>query len=184
MRLPRFVGLVDLAVIVLVAVALVLPARARDAGPVVAEAPIRDALALAEARAEVSPHDGLALEQYGRLLGTAGLKDWAIEATVRGVERVGEAPSKWRALLAASVAYVDHIDVNEALDYANKALAACRTTPDACPEYERVRLEFYAGYLTAGVNSGINPRKDPVGFRNAGQGAVHQVQLKSTPPSR
>src|SRR5207302_8890401 len=123
-------------------VAVVLPGRARQAGPAVADEPIRDALALAEARVEVAPRDGLALEQYGRLLGTAGLKDWAIEATVRGVETV-DPPTQWRALLATSVAYVDRFDVKPALDYATKALDSCRAMPEACPEWERVRLEFY-----------------------------------------
>ncbi len=180
MRLPRFVGAVDIAIITLVAVAIVLPARAREAGPAVADEPLRDALALAEARAEVAPTDGLALEQYGRLLGTAGLKDWAVDATVGGVDRVG-ASTKWRALLAASVAYVDRFDVKPALDYAEKALATCRAMPAACPEWERVRLEFYDDYLTAGVQSGIDPRRDPLGFRAAAGGAVHQVRVKSLP---
>src|SRR5512135_2909418 len=125
MTFPR-PGLVDLGILTVVVVALVLPAREMYARPAI---PGDDAqqfqLALAEARTIARPGDGLAVEDLGRRLGEANMKDWAIEATVRASEHGKESPSRWRSLLAASVAFVDRLEVKDALDYANRALAAC-----------------------------------------------------------
>src|SRR5438552_3752583 len=123
MKLARAFGLVDLGILTVVAVALFLPAREMYASPVLAGDDF--AIASAEARTIAYPGDGLAVEDFTRRIGEAGQKDWAIEASVRASERAKDAPTRWRALLAVSVAFVDHIDVEPALDYANRALSAC-----------------------------------------------------------
>jgi hypothetical protein len=186
MSFPR-PGLVDLGILTVVVVALVLPSREMFAKPAV---PGDDAtqfgLALAEARTIAKPGDGLAVEDFGRRLGEANLKDWAIEETVHASERAKDSPTRWRALYAASVAYVDHIDVKEGLDFANRALEACAAARDkgdasACPTAEEIRMQLYQQALDAGVKSGKDPRHDPIGFRNAGLSGLRQIRIMGEP---
>jgi hypothetical protein len=183
MKLPRFVGLVDLGIAVVVAVAVLLPARQMYAGAVIkGDDANQFAIALAEARTMARPGDAQAVEDLERRLSDGGQKDWAIETSVHASDRDKASPNRWRALLAASVAYVDHLDVVPALDYANRALSACHSAQDsgdtaACPSWEEIRMDLYQKHLDAGVKSGIDPRRDPNGFRKAGESALLQIHL-------
>src|SRR5688572_7688 len=187
MKWPRFVGIVDLGILTLVAVALFLPPREMFASsPYKGEDIDRFAIALAEARTIANTADGNVVDDLSRRLGQAGFKDWAIESALVGSERAKNSPTRWRALLAASVAYVDRIDVVPALDYANRALAACEHAREtgganACPSWEEVRMRLYHQHLDSGVRSGINPRMDPKGFRAAGESGIRQIRLKQPP---
>ncbi len=194
MALPRFMSLVDFAVLAVVAVALFLPAR-----EMYAENAIKGdefGVALAEARTMANPGDGRAVEDFTRKLGEAGLKDWAIEASVRMSDRAKDSPTRWRALVAASVAYIEKLDAVAALDYANRALAACEMTREqeaarvakgekievsACPSWEEIRMRLYQQHLDAGVKAGIDPKVDPAGFRKAGENAILQVRIGKMP---
>jgi hypothetical protein len=191
MQLSRFVGLVDLAVAAVVLVMIVLPPREMYAGAAQKAVPAEQfALALAEARTMAHPDDGAAIDDLARRLGAAGFKDWAIEAALRGSERAKQSPTRWRALLATSVAFVDRLDVVPALDYANRALSACQSTEaaedardgraPACPSWEQVRMKLYQEHLDAGVKSGIDPRRGPEAakaFRHAGESALRQIHV-------
>jgi len=183
MQLRRYFGLVDLAIATVVVVAVLLPAREMYASEAIkGDAPAQFAVALAEARVIARPGDGKAVEDFAQKLGAAGMKDWAVEASVRASERAKESPTRWRALLAASVAYVDRLDVVPALDYANRALAACEIAREkgdatACPSWEQVRMRLYQQHLDAGVKSGIDPHTNPEGFRRAGESALRQIRL-------
>ena len=181
MRLSRYVGFIDLGVATVVLVALVLPAREMYASAVGAGSDAEQfALALAEARTMARPDDGGAIEDLSRRLGTAGQKDWAIEIATRGSEHAPSSPTRWRALLAASVALVDRLDVVPALDYANRALSACGDHPEACPSWEQIRMQLYQEHLDAGVKSGIDPHRGPEAaqaFRRAGESALRQIHL-------
>ncbi len=183
MKLPRFVGLIDLGVATVVAVAVLLPAREMYASAVIkGDDATQFALALAEARTMATPGDGQAVEDLERRLGEANQRDWAIETSVHASDRAKQSPTRWRALLAASVAYVDRLDVVPALDYANRALSACHSAQDAgdaaaCPSWEEVRMTLYQKHLDAGVKSGIDPRRDPNGFRKAGESALLQIHI-------
>jgi hypothetical protein len=191
MQLSRFVGLVDLAVAAVVLVMIVLPPREMYASAAQKGTSAEQfALALAEARTMAHSDDGAAVDDVSRRLGAAGFKDWAIEAGLRGSERAMQSPSRWRALLATSVAFVDRLDVVPALDYANRALSACQSTqtagdapsgrPPACPSWEQIRMKLYQQHLDAGVKSGIDPRRGPEAakaFRHAGESALRQIHL-------
>jgi hypothetical protein len=186
MKWSRFFGIVDLGILTLIAVALFLPPREMFASSAYkGEAIDRFEIALAEARMIARPDDGRNVDDFARRLGEHGMKDWAIEAALAGSERAKNSPSRWRALLAVSVAYVDRIDVVPALDYANRALAACESAREtggqaACPSWEEVRMRLYHQHLDAGVKSGINPRVDPKGFRAAGENGIRHIRLKQT----
>jgi hypothetical protein len=181
MQLSRYVGTVDLGVAALVLVYLVIPAREMYASSVPTGAQTEQfAVALAEARTIAHPDDGAAIDELSRRLGAEGDKDWAIEIAVRGSERARQSPSRWRALLASSVAFVDRLDVVPALDYANRALVACDDHQQACPSWEQIRMKLYQQHLDAGVKSGIDPRRGPEAakaFRHAGESALRQIHL-------
>jgi hypothetical protein len=184
MQLSRFVSFIDLAIALVVLVALVLPAREMYASAAIKPRQATDAdrfaVALAEARTIAHPDDGAAVDDLARRLGAVGFKDWAIEVGLHGSERAKASPSQWRALLATSVAYVDRLDVVPALDYANRALAACDATGAACPSWEQVRMKLYQQHLDAGVKSGIDPHQGPAAikaFRHAGESALRQIHL-------
>jgi hypothetical protein len=181
MRLSRYVGIIDLGIATVVLVTLILPPREMYANAVDGGAPTeRFGLALAEARTMAHPEDGGAVDELARRLGAAGEKDWAIEVAVRGGERAPRSPTRWRALLAASAAFVDRLDVKPALDYANRALLACGGGEAACPSWERVRMDFYQQALDAGVKSGIDPHKGAAAaqaFRRAGESALRQIYV-------
>ncbi len=186
MAVGRFISLMDVPVLVVVAVAIFLPPR-----PMYAENAIEGdefGVALAEARTMASPGDGKAIEDFTRKLGEAGLKDWAVESAVTMSDRAKDSPTRWRALIAASGAYVEELDVVPALDYANRALAACEVVREkgdaaACPSWEEIRMRLYQQHLDAGVKSGIDPRVDPAGFRRAGESALRHIRLGPPPPA-
>src|SRR3954470_10083228 len=186
MQLPRFIGLVDVAIITVVIGTVVIPARTMYAHAThKGDETQTFGLALAEARSIAHPDDGAAVSELSRRLGEVAFKDWAVEAAVHGADRAKSSPSAWRALLAASVAYVDKLDVIPALDYANRALTACHESGDACPSWEEIRMKLYQQHLDAGVKSGIDPRRDPKGFRAAGEAGLRSIRLtpntKQTP---
>lgn len=178
MRLSRFVGIVDLGVAMVVLVTLVLPAREMYASSAHGSSEAdRFAVALAEARTLAHPEDGAAVDELSRRLAVAGETDWAIEVAMRGGERARQSPTRWRALLAASAAFAGRNDAAPALDLVRRALAACRDHEAACPGWERARMKLYHDQLEAGVASGIDPHRDPEGFRRAGERALHLIHL-------
>src|SRR5690242_13809638 len=167
MELRRYVGLVDLGVATIVAVAIFLPPREMYASAAIkGDDSQQFAVALAEARTIAKPGDGQAVEDFARKLGESGMKDWAIEIAQHASEHAKDSPTRWRALLATSVGYVDELDVVPALDYANRALAACESAREkgdalACPSPDEVRMQLYQQHLDAGVKSGFDPKKGP-----------------------
>lgn len=184
MALPRFLGLVDVAVAAVVAVAIFLPAREMHAHNAIKGDDFH--VALAEARTLARPADGAAVEELTRKLSEAGMKDWAVETSVRLADRDKTSLTRWRALIAASVAYIEKVEVKPALEYANMAIAACESARErdatACPTFEEVRMRFYQQHLDAGVKSGIDPKVDPVGFRKAGQTGLRQIYIGPNQP--
>lgn len=178
MQINRYVSLTDLVVLALVSVVLLLPPRAVTAGANDRLDPdARLALALAEARSAARPEDGAAAAEVARRLGDARQYDWAVQVAAVAAERASKSPTRWRALLAASIAHTDRLEVKEALEYANRSLASCAEVGDvACPSWEEVRVELYQRHLDAGVRSGIDPRKNPRAFREAGETALRPVR--------
>jgi len=180
MRLSRYVGFVDLGILAVVFVLVALPPREMFAsGAAKGSDADQFALALAEARAVVHPDDTLGTAELERRLVAANFRDWAIIETVRAVAANQGKPEQWRALLSTSIAYVDRVDVKPALDYANRALNACRAAAQSCPSWEEVRMDLYQRSLDAGVKSGIDPWRDPIGFRKAGERALRPIHVNS-----
>lgn len=184
MKLPR-IGIVDLAVVTVIFGIAVLPPREMYASAAIpGDESTRFGLALAEARTIAHPTDGALLTDFARRLGDANQKDWAIEASIEGANAAKGSPTEWKALLAASVAYVDAIEVVPALDFANRALTTCRGMAGGCPSWEDVRMSIYQQHLDAGIKSGIDPKLDPKGFREAGESALRTIRLNSSERER
>jgi len=189
MQLPRFVGLVDLGILTVIGVFAILPPRAQYTSAVVkGDEASQFALALAEARTIARPGDGQAVDELAHKLDDAQQKDWAIDFAVLASDHAKDSPTRWKALLAASTAYVDRFDVNEGLDYANRALNACdairATNPAACPSPDQIRMQLYQANLNAGVASHIDPRKDRLGFMKAGERGLLQIHLDTRDKER
>jgi hypothetical protein len=175
-------NLVDLVVVIIVAVAIFLPPRemyAVDAAKGTADD--KAALALAEAKYLAHPDDGELGAELARRLTAAGHQDWAVEAAALASRTASDA-TKWRALLATSVAYAERLEAGEALECAKRALDACHGAAAACPSEEEVRMDIYVRHLDAGVRSGKDPRRDPEGFRAASQGEIRSIYLKGGLP--
>ena len=159
------VGLVDAAAAVLVLVVLALPARSPEVRSVYADARAEDVRALArhQARLAEEPGDGEAAEALAEALLALGQTDWAVR--VAGAAAKPGSPTSWRALLAASSAHADRLEVEDATRYAERALEACDRDGAACPAHWRVRLMVYVRQLQRGVESGIDPALEPERFR-------------------
>ncbi len=187
MQLTRFVGLVDIAIIVVLAVFVILPPRPQYMAPAIPGPEEKQfALALAEARTIARPTDGTAVDDLVTKLSEAGQKDWAIDFGVLASDRMKDQPDRWKALMATSTVFVARFDVAPGLDYANRALTACDSAqskdPAACPSPDQVRMQLYTANLTASVKSGFNPRTERDKFQKAGESALLQIHLD--PPDR
>jgi hypothetical protein len=183
MKLPRFIGIVDIGLIAIVLVAVALPPRSMDADPAVKGTDAQQfALALAEARTIARPDDGVASAALARHLADGGYNDWSIDVAMAGAERANPGDAKWRPLLAASVGFVDRKEPKEALDLVKRALSACEVAAErgnaaACPGGDQLRMKMYEDNLEAGVASGIDPKVDPAGFRKAARKAIHPIYI-------
>lgn len=189
MQLPRFVGLVDLGILTVIGVFAILPPRAQYTSAVMkGDDKAQFALALAEARTIARPGDGAAVDELTHKLDDAQQKDWAIDFAVLASDHAKDSPTRWRALLAASTAFVDRFDVVPGLDYANRALNACEairgTNTAACPSPDQIRMQLYQANLKAGVASNIDPRKDRLGFMKAGERGLLQIHLDTRDKER
>ncbi len=183
MEFKRVASMVDLVVAAIVLVVVALPPRLVRAKPAAGgDEQARLALAFAQARVTARPDEAPLIADLSRRLGEVGYVDWAVQEAAAGALRMGTAPTRWRALLATSIAHADRLEAKDALDYTNQALLLCAHAGDAvCPPYEMVRLEQYQRHLDAGVRSGIDPRKNPEKFREAGQAALRTVRAVGSP---
>jgi hypothetical protein len=184
--IARHLNLLDLVVIIVVPVAIFLPARSTYAVDAAKGTDAeRVALATAEATALAHPEDGLLAAELGRKMTAAGHLDWAVEATAELAERQVKSPSRWNTLLATSVAYAERLEAKEALAWAQRALEACHVVGTSyCPTHDEIRLDIYVRHLDAGVRSGIDPKRNPEGFRAAGAEALLPVFINPPGPDQ
>ncbi len=174
------VGILDITAVIVVMVAILLPARAMDVVPAYDPSIARE-VEHYQARLVAHPGDGAAVEDLADQLIRAGQNDWALRAAGDAANRPEASPTLWRALLAVSYVHAERIEIPEADDYAKKALLACDRDDADCPQYERIRLEMYLRELEAGMDAihhGIDPAADPFAFRKAIDSAYPRARLK------
>jgi hypothetical protein len=182
-RIHRFLSLTDLVVLLVVAVAIFLPKRPQFATSAYKlDVDERADLAATEASAYARPDDGEAAARLSRRMVSAGMIDWGIEAGRAGAAKATKA-TRWDALLAASEALATRGKIEEAVALAKEARDACLPGPvTTCPEWQPVKLDLWVGYLEAGLASGIDPLRDPAGFRQAADGAMNWVDIEGLSP--
>lgn len=175
------VGILDITVVIVVLVIVLLPEREMDVAPAYDQAFAAD-IEVSQAALAARPTDGAAAEQLAERLAAVEQTDWALRAAGE-VTRFEDSPTHWRALLAVSSVHAERIEIYEALQYGQKAVRACHGVgADACPPYERIRLEMYVRELEAGVDAirkGVDPSADPYGFRKAIDRAYPRARLRA-----
>ena len=171
------VGIVDITIGIIVAVAIFLPPRTMHAsyayGP---DEELERTIAYYQAIVASDPEDGAAVYELTRALLAAGQSDWAVEVGESTHSKAGDSPMSWRTLLAVSAAYARRIETKQSFEWAKKAMAACSAHLDACPDHERARLQIYYNQLEAGERSGIDPREDPTAYRKAVRAALRVIK--------
>ena len=182
MKLRRIIGLTDFAVLVVALFAFALPPREMLASPAMrGSEPDQFALALTEARVTMAPRDGARIDELVRRLGELGMKDWAVEIALDGVGHAQKEPDHWRALLATSIGYIERLEAKDALAWVDKAYKACeRAGSDICPTAEKTRMELYREHIAAGVELGIDPKKEPNKFREAGEARIRTIPISGS----
>lgn len=168
-------GLFDVGAAVLVLIVIVMPGRDLHVASGYRYVPAEELPALtvevAQAQAEelANPTDGAAAARLAELIGMRPVNqhDQALRLAGAAARRATPA-TRWRALLAVSSTHADRVDIKEALDFAEQALAACNAPEAACPDHEKVRLRLYVEQLQAGMQAiaqGTDPRLEPDKFR-------------------
>ncbi|ACY14358.1 hypothetical protein [Haliangium ochraceum] len=176
------VGMLDICAAIVVLVVILLPDREFVVGDAFAfDEAQTEALALEQARLALAPGDSDAAERMALLLTELGQTDWAVQVASTAAQQGDE--RSWRALLAASLAHAERIEVSDAHRFAKMALDACLAAgPEHCPSHRRVRLSLYFDQLDAGLASGIDPRSDPRGYHEAVLRATPIVQYRGSAP--
>jgi len=177
-------GVLDIAALVLVAIVVVLPPRAThvSAGHPPIDTATSAEISKYQARLAADPGDGAAAEELAETLVEAGYSDWALRVA-GDATRFKESPTLWRALRGVSATHADRIEIKEALEWGAQALAACRDAGNSCPAHEEIRLQIYVDQLRAGLASGVDPKADPAGFREAiSQSGIRNIRLKAPSP--
>lgn len=126
----------------------------------------RARVAALQGRLAAEPTDGEAVEELTRLLVDLGQHDLALR--LAGAAAEVPSPEQWRAELALSSVHAERIEIEDAHEHAEAALAACRADGADCPEHLEVRLRLYTEQLDAGVAAiaaGADPRLEPDAFR-------------------
>ena len=173
-------GILDVTAAVVFLVALALPAPARPVKPLYGRELAGMDVRLAGAQAELarSPGDAAAAARLADLLVEAHQTDWALRVAAEEVDGAGaRSPERWRAAVAASAAHTERREIGPALEWANRALAACEEPGADCKDYERARLETYTAALQSVHDSGVDARKNGRGVHDAVERAVPLIRI-------
>ena len=179
-------GIFDASATVVVLFAIFLPPRRPGLAAVYADHRPGVGREIAAAQAELAQHpqDGQAVQELARLLVEVREYGWALRVAGQAAARAVHANS-WRVYLAISGVHAERLEIKPAHEWAEKAFAACGAPGATCAPYERVRVTVYADALKAGLDSGIDPRLDPDGFKRAIDRAFPHARMRGGPdPSR
>jgi hypothetical protein len=148
----------DLAVLVLLAVAILMPRPDVKVKPALPEdSPARQRIAELQAQAMADPTDTTAALDLAGVFMDVGHPEWALAS----LDKVLAAhPDDHRIHLARSLAFVDHYEAGYAFAEANRALALCDSGSVApCDEAEHGRMVILKGTLDRIKH--MDMRRDP-----------------------
>ncbi|MBK9072610.1 MAG: hypothetical protein IPL79_16670 [Myxococcales bacterium] len=204
MKFPRWMSWFDVGAIVIMVTLPFMPGSVHyaESGALAAfrgttdSAEVRWRVVMAQARNEVKPTAGHTVQLVGALT-SASYGDWAVDEAHRGVAAAqAVSRNEWREAFAVSEAYADRLEPLPALAWAQRAQALCAAAAGAtgvgsqpgdsseaslmaagiCPTSWGPRLSEYIRAFEAGVASGIDPRRNPNGFRAAGESALRVIR--------
>ncbi len=185
---PRLrIGILDIAALVIVLCALFLPRgssrvegaydRIRDGNP----REITKSLADLEGRLAADNNNQRSAEELARQLEAIGQHDQALRVAGAALSIGG--PSSWRALRAISYAHAERLELEPALQYAERAIRTCEQAANDCDPQDQIRLRLYHDELEVGVKAekeGIDPVKQPDRFRQR----IHELHPTSQAPRK
>ncbi|MEM9491615.1 MAG: tetratricopeptide repeat protein [Myxococcota bacterium] len=176
--MPFRIGVFDLTAIIILLTVILIPTRPSVIGEAYSASPDEQrAIAVYQARLAAQPGDAEAATKLAELLTETGQTDWAVQVASEAAKS-GQDMS-WQSLLAVSIAHAERIEVVPAQRYAQMAWDACQKVGHpTCPNPEQTRLSVYLQQLTAGVESGIDPRLDPRGYQRVVLRAVRMVRVR------
>ncbi len=148
----------DLAILVLLAVAILMPRPNVKVKPAVAEnSPGRQRIAELQAQLASAPADSAAALELSGIFMDVGHPEWALAALDSAL---AAHPDDHRLHLARSLAFIDHFEAGYAYGEAVRALTLCETgTIVPCDEGEHGRMVMLKNTLERVKNMDI--RRDP-----------------------
>lgn len=148
----------DLAVLVLLAVAILMPRPDVKVKPALPESsPARQRIAELQAQTMADPSDTMAALDLAGVFMDIGHPEWAL-ASLDAV--LAAHPDDHRIHLARSLAFVDHFEAGYAFGEAMRALALCETgSISPCDEAEHGRMVILKSTLDRIKN--MDMRRDP-----------------------
>lgn len=198
MKFPRWMSWFDVGAIVIMVTLPFMPGSVHyaESGALAAfrgttaSAEVRWRVVMAQARSAVTPSTGRAVALVSALT-AASYGDWAVDEAHRGVAHARG--NGWREAFAVSEAYADRLEPLPALAWARRAEQLCQAATGGsgepadrseaglieaglCPPSWGPRLTEYIKAFEAGVASGIDPRRNPNGFRAAGESALRVIR--------
>ncbi len=184
-------GIFDILIAVLVAVVILLPHRQSIVKPAYTfEIPQLAVLAHAQANAYKQAPSGDSVLQIAELMLPEGQSDWVarIAGSVLDVDTAdapdpqdtpppsGKIASRWKVALTLSLAFGDRLDIQTAHRYAQMAVENCVASPKECLPADSGRLAVYFQRLDAGLQSGIDPKLDPIRYRQAAEKGLRTIR--------
>jgi hypothetical protein len=150
--------ILDLAILVLLAVAILMPRPDVKVKPAVAEnSPTRPRIAELQARLMATPADTAAALELAGIFMDVGHPEWALSALDSALLAH---PDDHRIHQARSLAFVDHFEAGYAYGEAMRALALCESgSISPCDEAERGRIVILKSTLERIKN--MDMRRDP-----------------------
>jgi hypothetical protein len=165
----------DLAILVLLAVAILMPRPDVKVKPALAEtSPARQRIAELQAKLVGSPADSEAALELAGIFMDVQHPEWALAALDSAV---AAHPLDHRLHLARSLAFVDHFEAGHAYAEAMRAITLCETgSVVPCDETEHGRMVILKNTLERIKH--IDMRRDP---NSAKEGIIRGLRLVSVP---
>jgi hypothetical protein len=176
-----FTRVLDLAILLLLGVAIVMPRPDVKVKPALAvEDSQRDRAAELQSRLLQEPTDAEASLELADIFLDARRPDWALATLSPAVEAH---PGDHRLASRRSLALADHFEARPAFDSATRALSLCRSGSTAkCGEGELARLELLVSTLDRIKN--LDMRKDPNTAREQIMKALRPTYIPKRPAAK
>ena len=158
---------IDITVAIFVVIMMLLPAQIFHIKPLNEglEA-ASERISMAQSRITLNPEHETAIEhieQFADLLGELGYPAWSIRVVAEAIQ-LSKVFNDWHLYRALATAYAYQRDADLIMYWMTQAFTDC-VTSDSCKMHEQVRMSIYLQQIAAAIDSGLDPKRDPKGFR-------------------